>query len=390
MKKVISFIIAAAMLSAGVYAEDVVEVDSAAQEDSTPTESIVIPQSDYIEKYFAENGYPDYVSYIFNTGASTSAYDPSSGEEYQQKMTYWWEVGVAHATDDDKAEIQTLIDNFFPIENIVTFVECAYSKAEKEALVPEIRQTVKDLYPDAEILDIIIINNPFMLLEIRGLEDWQMGDLEKTFGAMYGELIIVSDGLDDSVDGSNLVDNIGVPEIGEVQPGRGEETVPATEIAIEEIVPEDGSSVTTAHDGSGEVAAPVGGDVDAAPPVDDTPDSYDGVVPDSNDSYPGAVPDYNYGGMTEADETYGEIAAITSPEKPANNNAVLWICIAAGLVVVLAAVALIYRAVPVFATSQGDIAARRVSRKQAEEAVKSSETAPSDEILQAIKEKINN
>lgn len=327
MKKLLSFIIGLAMLSASVYAEAEGTVTYEVSQGAQPSVPDYYAVSGDIEAYLAQNGYPDYVAYLFNTGCVANGYDPSSGEEYQPTVTYHWEVGVANAAAEQKAEIQALLDGLYSGENVITFAECTYSHWEREALIPEIRKTVTDIFPDAEILDVINTNNPFILVEVKGLDDAQMGDLQKRFGMAYGELIIVSDGLDKVDDG-------------DAQPGMGA----ATEPAIGEMAPDNVF---------GEPAPPIGGDVDAAPPA-------------------------------------GELAAITAPEQSADST-VLWICIAAALIIVLGAAALILKAklIPVFAASHGDVTAQKTGKKAVEEAVKNSEVIPDDSVLQAIKEKLD-
>ena len=310
MKKVVSIMIAAAMLSAAVYAEAGGTVTYEVSQGAQPPVTDYYAVSGDIEAYLAQNGYPDYVAYLFNTGCWTNGKDPSSDGEYQPTVTYHWEVGVAGATAEQKAEIQALLDGLYSGENIITFVECRYSRAEREELVPEIRKTVTSLYSDAEILAVIVTNNPFILVEVKGLDDVQMGDLQKRFGMEYGELIIVSDGLDhaDDTDG--------------VQPGMGGSTEPA----IGEMTP---------------------------------------------------------------DNVLGELAVITAPEQSAD-SAVLWICIAAALMITAGIAAFICRAklVPVLSTSHGDVTPQKTGKKAVEEAVKNSEVIPDDSVLQAIKEKL--
>ena len=337
MKKFLSFIIGLAMLSAGVYAEAEGTVTYEVSQGAQPPVTDYYTASGDIEAYIAENGYPDYVSYMFMSGIVSNGKDPSSSGEYQPEVTYHWEVGVANATAEQKDEIQALLDGLYTGENVITFAECTYSHGEREALIPEIREKVTDIFPDAEILDVINTNNPFILVEVKGLDDAQMGDLQKRFGMAYGELIIVSDGLDK------------VDDVGEVQPGMGADIAPAppiaTEPAIEEIVPDNVF---------GEPAPPVGGDVDAAPPVG------------------------------------GELATVAPAEKNAD-SIIIWICIAAALAVVLATAAIIFKAklTPVFATSHGDMAVQGTGKKAVEEAVKNSEVIPDDSVLLAIKEKLD-
>lgn len=385
--KIISLIIAAAMLSAAVYAEDVEEVITAEEvvevaytttasvteqieaqenvdapeqlaeylpdEDSLPEEEF--PELGDIDKYLAQNGYPDYLSFIFNSGASINGYDPTSGEAYKPQMTYLWEVGLVNADAAKKTEIETLINRLYPIENKITFVDCTYSHAQREAMIPDIRETAKQLFPNLTGLDVYLILNAEQIgvnvaFPAGDNTDYEM--VREKMYAMYGDVVFVSEFFEstDEFDGA-IGGFVGgtIPEMGIPEMGMGA----ATEIAEEEAVGEIG----VASDVDGEPAPPIGGDVDSAPAV--------GI------------------------DTTGEIAAITPAEKSADNT-VLWICIAAALVIALGAVAFIYRAklIPVFATSHGDVTAKKTGRKQLEEAVKNSEVVPDDSVLQAIKEKI--
>ena len=379
MKKVITFIIAAAMLSSGVYAADIVDIEEAVPaeepvdvvyavtttrvpeveqtgveidiayeepaleddilpEEEFPSDEIdnveVFPELGDIEKYLAMNGYPDYLSFICNTAAAINGYDPSSGEEYRPKMTYWWDVGVVNASAAQKAEIQALIDELYPIENIINYVSCTYSYKEREALIPEIRQTVEEMFPTIKVIDVSLIRNTEQIalrLDFSADGDVLEPDMvkEKMY-AVYGDLLFMGDfGEITTDDYDGALPTVGIAEI-----GAGEEI--DTEEEIAETV------------GQGDVA--VDSNVDAAPAIG------------------------------------GEIAAVV-PAEQSDSNTVMWICIAAALVIALGTVAFIYRAklIPVFATASGDVTA---SKKQAEEAVKNSEITPDDSVLQVIKEKI--
>lgn len=428
MKKYIAFIIAAAMLSAGVYAEtvedEIVEVatavahtaasgeeqvyyeeepvppdvppvfiafeepvgndianeepfDAAYTEDILPEEVFPpepLPELGDVYQYLEANGYPEYLSFICNTAAAINGYDPTSEEEYQPKMTYWWDVGVVNAASAQKAEIQALIDELYPIENILDFVDCTYSYDERKALIPEIRQTVEELFPDIKVIDVSLIRNTEQIaLQL----DFSAGIYEDVIEAemvrekmyaIYGDLLFMGDFGVTTDDGYDY----GVPETAVPTVGIGE--IGIEEEEIDEGVEEDGIAVATNYDD----------DTSGAPAVDDAPAATMGEAA-------GAVP--ADGAMTTSEEMliYGEVAAITSPAEQSGGNTILWVCIAAALVIVLGTVAFIYRAklIPVFATSHGDMTAKKASKKQAEDAVKNSEVIPDDSVLQTIKEKID-
>ena len=426
MKKAFTFIIAAiasSMLSAGVYAaETAVEVEAPVPPDMPPEGNIVVdgdnfpdiavasskpvgndiayeepifdeeylpdepvyPDESYpdetpfpelgdINRYLAENGYPSYLSFICNGAAAINGYDPSSGEEYQPKMTYWWDVGVVNATAAQKAEIQAIIDELYPIENIITFVNCTYSYAEREAMIPEIRETVEKLFPEIKVIDVSLIRNTEQIaLQLDFSADGDVPEPEmvrEKMYAVYGDLLYMGE-FGVTTDDADMPDlpTVGIAEIGageEIDEIAEEDTAAASNMdGADLILNADGSPATTSEElgpiqevigDNGEPAAPVNGDKDSAPAV-------------------------------------GEIIAVAAdPAQPAANNTVLWIVIAAVLVIALGTAAFIYRAklIPVFATSNGDVTAKKASKKQAEEAVKNSEVMPDDNVLQAIKEKID-
>ena len=430
MKKYIAFIIAAAMLSAGVYAEtvedEIVEVatavakttvpgeeqvyyeeepvppdvppediafeepvgndianeepfDAAYTEDILPEEELPTEDDNYVEpfpelgdvyQYLEANGYPEYLSFICNTAAAINGYDPTTEEEYQPKMTYWWDVGVVNATSAQKAEIQALIDELYPIENILDFVDCTYSYNERKALIPEIRQTVEELFPDIKVIDVSLIRNTEQIaLQL----DFSTGVYEDVIEAemvkekmyaIYGDLLFMGefaeptydDGIYDGAVPETAVPTVGIGEIGVEE-----------EDEVVDVIDDEGTAVATNYDGEAALPAfTMGGDLDAVPADGD---------------------------MTTSEEMliYGEVAAITSPAEQSRDNTILWVCIAAALVIGLGTVAFIYRAklIPVFATSHGDVTAKKTSKKQAEDAVKNSEVIPDDSVLQTIKEKID-
>ena len=400
IKKAVTFIIASAMLSAGVYAEPVVEVVSIeapvppdippendiayeepiSDEEYLPDEAVYpeevypdetpFPELGDINKYLAENGYPPYLSFICNTAAAINGYDPSSGEEYQPKMTYWWDVGVVNATAAQKAEIQAIIDELYPIENIINFVSCTYSYAEREAMVPEIRETVEKLFPEIKVVDVSLIRNTEQIaLRLGFSADGDEPDMvkEKMY-AIYGDLLYMGE-FGVVTDDSHDIDlpTVGIDEIGAI-----------TEIAAEEETAVEEEIGAASNEDSG--AAPIL-NADGSPAT--TSEELGPIQEVFDDNGEPAAP---------AAPTTGEIIAVAAdPAQPAANNTLLWIIIAAALVIVLGAVAFIYRAklIPVFAASNGDVTAGKASKKQAEETVKNSEVVPDDNVLQAIKEKID-
>ena len=358
-----------------IFDEEYLPDEVVVPDDVPPVEPL--PELGDINKYLAQNGYPSYLSFICNTAAAINGYDPSSGEEYKPKMTYWWDVGVVNATAAQKAEIRAIIDELYPIENIINFVNCTYSHAAREAMVPEIRETVEKLFPEIKVIDVSLIRNTEQIalqLDFSADGDVPEPDMvrEKMY-AVYGDLLYMGD-FGVTTDDSHDVDlpTVGITEIGAVTASAEIDEIDEVEVDVEEEIGvasnEDGLPAATwaatseesgpiqeVIDENGEPADPIGGDVDSAPIA-------------------------------------GEMIAVTAdPAQPNANNTVLWICIAAVLVIALGTVAFIYRGklIPVFATSNGDAAAKSASKKQTEEAVKNSEIVPGDSVLQAIKEKID-
>ena len=416
MKKIVTFIIAAAMLSASVYAEnETVEVATAVAYTVDPSEEQVYPEepvppediafeepvgndiasedpiddepfdADYgededglreepfpelgsIDDYLEKNGYPDYLSFICNVAGAINGYDPTSEEEYQPKITYWWDVGVVNATPEQKAEIQALVDRLYPIENELTFIDCTYSYAERKALIPEILETVKKLFPELPVKDVSLIRNTEQIgvtidTAVIDEEPIEVEMLREKLYAIYGDIVFVSEYAvtTDDVYDDEFYDGAGLPTV-----GIAEATFPETDEAVEMI----------------EAAEEEGVDFDAN---DDTIYGYGGAVTTSEETGAPAAP---VGGDVDSAPTAGEIAAIAPPTEQSGDSTVMWICIVAGLVIALGTVAFIYRAklIPVFATSGGNVT---LNKKQAEEAVKNSEVIPDDSVLQAIKEKID-
>lgn len=446
MKKVIFCIIAAAMLTASTYAAEIAEEEIVVEAEvveavtasshmvpreeepvppDLPTEDIafeepvanegymfdedILPEEEMpdgynsvdtwpklgnIDEYLAMNGYPDYISFICNGAAAINGYDPSSGEEYQPKMTYWWDVGVVNATAAQKAEIQALIDELYPIENIITFVDCTYSYAEREAMLPEIRETVEKLFPTVSIIDVVLIRNTEQIalhLDFPVDGDVPEPDMvkEKMY-AIYGDLLFMGD-FGVTTDDADAIEIDDLPTVG---------IGATTEIAMEEIGEEEIGVATNVDGADAPTVAPAapttgnGGSSAVTTSVETVPESI--PLPEDEgeievDEYDDGEPAPAPGGDVDSAPAVGEVIAITPDEHPAGNNTVLWICIASALVVVLGAAAFVYKAklIPVFATSDGDVTPGKVSKRQAEEAVKNSEVVPDDEILQAIKEKID-
>ena len=432
MKKIITFIIAAALLSAGVHAETVEVATATAAKTTVPgeervyyeeepvppdvppendiafeveapvenavadeepldapyTEDILpveefppepLPELGDVYQYLEANGYPDYLSFICNTAAAINGFDPETEEEYHPKLTYWWDVGVVNASSAQKAEIQALLDELYPIENILDFVDCTYSYAERKALIPEIRQTVEELFPTIKVIDVSLIRNTEQIAVQLDFSTGTEEDVieaemvkEKMY-AIYGDLLFMGEfaypTYDDSYD-------YGAPETAVPTVGIGEIGV---EEEIDETVDQDGMAVATNYDGEAAMpaatmgegagavpAAPTAGNVNAAADAADVSTSPEMLI-------------------------NGEIAAITSPAEQNSDNTVLWVCIAAALVIVLGAVAFIYRAklIPVFATSHGNVTEGKLTKTQAEDAVKNSEVIPDDSVLKSIKEKLD-
>ena len=78
------------------------------------------------DKYWAENGYPDDISFVQEAG----------GEEIEDgTQASLWRIGIVSADESRKQEI---LDLFSP-KCIITFVDCRYSYNQREAVCDEIR-----------------------------------------------------------------------------------------------------------------------------------------------------------------------------------------------------------------------------------------------------------
>lgn len=100
------------------------------------------------EKYYAINGYPDYISYVFETG----------GEMVEDTQVISCEFGVVNATEQQKNEIISTFSSTVRIE----FVECEYSYAERDAMIG----IINSLEDDYIISAMLIYNTEEILVDI--------------------------------------------------------------------------------------------------------------------------------------------------------------------------------------------------------------------------------
>lgn len=91
------------------------------------------------DKYWAANGYPDNISFAYEAGGEGR----SDGT-----IISWWEIGIVNA---DAAAKQEILDMLSP-NCRVTFRDCTYSYAQREAAYNDIRANLNDIVRDVQML----------------------------------------------------------------------------------------------------------------------------------------------------------------------------------------------------------------------------------------------
>lgn len=112
--------------------------------DTTPPEPYVYPDSiegwgvggngteEVLEKYYGKFGYPEYISYVYNTGAESLA---SEGYE-DYNITFWYyDVALCENTpENQQAVLDVAAENCY-----IKFVDAKWSYNEREAVYDELR-----------------------------------------------------------------------------------------------------------------------------------------------------------------------------------------------------------------------------------------------------------
>lgn len=128
------------------------------------------------DQYWAENGYPDDISYAFEAG----------GEMLNDgTILSYWEIGVVNASQERR---QKILDLLAP-SCVVTFFDCTYSYHQREAAYNEI-----SLMEDTAIHQVIMIRNTeIVVVEV---DKQHVQEYADRFANQYGSFVVVSDGAD--------------------------------------------------------------------------------------------------------------------------------------------------------------------------------------------------
>ena len=127
---------------------------------------------DDIEKYWAQNGYPENVSFAYEAG----------GEMLPDgTVVSWWEIGVV---DTDEAGKQAILDLLSPSCR-VTFWDRQVTYREREAAYNEILARSKE---DANIQGVVMVRNSegVMVQIAEGVEKEYAGAFVREFGSFVG------------------------------------------------------------------------------------------------------------------------------------------------------------------------------------------------------------
>ena len=125
------------------------------------------------DKYWAANGYPDDVSYAYEAG----------GEMLEDgSIQSWWEIGVV---DADAARKEEILDMLSPA-CLVTFHDCTYSYAERQAVFDEIQAI-----GDARIQSCVMGLNTESVFVWTSPAD--STELQKELTLKYANLVVVLD-----------------------------------------------------------------------------------------------------------------------------------------------------------------------------------------------------
>lgn len=126
---------------------------------------------DFLDKHWAQNGIPDYVSYIYMTGGENISEDVSY---------YWYDVGIVNAGDVEKeAILSTASPSCF-----INFVECSASYSQRNDIYKEIAAM-----EDSKIQSIqLSLNTEQIFIYVF---DSAVSDYEKILTEKYGDIIKV-------------------------------------------------------------------------------------------------------------------------------------------------------------------------------------------------------
>lgn len=113
------------------------------EEDTTPSEPYIYPDSiegwgvggngseEVLEKYYGKHGYPEYISYVFNTGAEMLA---SEGYADQNICFWYYDVALCENTpENQQAVLDVAAENCY-----IKFVDAKWSHNERKAVYDEL------------------------------------------------------------------------------------------------------------------------------------------------------------------------------------------------------------------------------------------------------------
>lgn len=410
--------LSALMLSASAFAEDIATVTAVSSDAQQPSEGdfpVLAGDSAFevssdaqqpavdtaltAEGYFRINGYPDYVSYVYEAGAWMGGYDPSSPTDGNESG-YLWEVGITDPTEENKQEITQILSQLHPdAECKVEFKECTISYAERDAMRLQIRDKVEQI-SDKVICSTVLLSERSEAIiatisfkpDENGVSDYDEEEFQRVkdeLVAQFGDYVEVLCPL--PYTGSMTFDeNGGASSSTRAVSGPFDATAPPDAQIMETADEEyDGGEAETAQE-SAEAAPELTDEESAEPEPEDTfkcigvPKTEPAAEENSNqvsgeNSYP----------MATAPEMV--VTAEADASKPVDPFmlcacAILAIAAAVTLIIVLRA-----KKTPVLTTADGsEVTAPKSGTKQVEEAVKNAEVTPDDKVFEEIVKKIEN
>jgi len=139
------------------------------------------------DKYWAENGYPENISFAFEAGGEML--DDGTSVAY-------WEIGIVKA---DEASKQEIIDLLSPSCRI-TFRDCTFSYKQREAAYNEIYASRNDIVRDV----LMVLNSELVMVEVADdfAKEYAMKYVEQ-----YGWFVLVTNdigGANDALTGGGL------------------------------------------------------------------------------------------------------------------------------------------------------------------------------------------
>ncbi|MCM1299864.1 MAG: hypothetical protein NC203_12290 [Firmicutes bacterium] len=323
-------------------------------------------------EYWETNGYPDYVSYAAEFGVAS--YDAATQTETVYRS---WTIGAVNITEEQKQEILSLVSSDYSVSFEAARYSHAYRKERADKITQSYPNVIAELSEASE--SIYIYNN--------GYSEQEWADIVKA----YEDGTVVNGG------DYGLDTDIGVPEIGiaewgeEIAPVTAAPTVGIDAVGIDAAGNNGGTPAENGFDGAsgGDIAiasvednlkqapaAPIGGDVDAAPPVNGE-----------------GAPALNEGDADGASGGNQEMAMLPAAQKKASPIYMwIFICAAGIITAATAAFVILHRAKKNAAvTTAGSIAALSPNPTKAEiiKAVKDSEIRPDDGSFQKIMDKID-